>query len=67
MIEIKWIHCPICGSKIRAKIRANTVLKNYPLYCPKYRYAVVFYEELGYNYYSRFERSECYAKYKACV
>ncbi len=37
MIEIKWIHCPICGSKIRDKIRENTVLKNYPLYCPKYR------------------------------
>lgn len=29
--------------------------------------AVVFYDELGYNNYSKFERSECYAKYKACV
>jgi hypothetical protein len=32
---IKWILCPICGNKIRDKIREDTVLKNYPLYCPK--------------------------------
>lgn len=35
MSEIKWIRCPICGSKTRNKIRDDTVLKNYPLYCPK--------------------------------
>ncbi len=33
MIEIKWIRCPVCGAKTRDKIRENTVLKNYPLYC----------------------------------
>ncbi|WP_082942270.1 cysteine-rich KTR domain-containing protein [Neglectibacter timonensis] len=27
--------CPICGGKTRLKIREDTVLKNYPLYCPK--------------------------------
>jgi len=32
-----------------------------------FRCAVAFYDELGHNNYSRFERSECYAKYKACV
>ena len=30
----KWILCPICGSKTRLKIRADTELKNFPLFCP---------------------------------
>lgn len=30
-----WILCPPCGSKTRDKIREDTVLKNFPLYCPK--------------------------------
>lgn len=30
-----WIHCPICHSKTRTKIYADTVLLNFPLYCPK--------------------------------
>lgn len=37
MPEIKWIRCPVCGNKTRAKIRDDTELKNYPLYCPKCR------------------------------
>lgn len=35
MIKNKWILCPVCGSKTRDRIRGDTVLKNYPLYCPK--------------------------------
>lgn len=31
----KWILCPVCGSKTRDRVREDTVLKNYPLYCPK--------------------------------
>ena len=31
----EWILCPICGSKTRNKFREDTVLMNYPLYCPK--------------------------------
>ena len=31
----EWVYCPICGSKTRDRIRADTILKNYPLYCPK--------------------------------
>ena len=31
----EWIICPICGNKTRDRIRYDTVLKNYPLYCPK--------------------------------
>ena len=35
MINTEWIRCPVCGSKTRNRIRKDTVLKNYPLYCPK--------------------------------
>ncbi len=31
----QWILCPVCGNKTRDRIREDTVLKNYPLYCPK--------------------------------
>lgn len=30
-----WIHCPLCGNKTRAKVYRDTVLINFPLYCPK--------------------------------
>ncbi len=33
--EVKWVLCPICGNKTRTKIREDTELKNFPLYCPK--------------------------------
>ena len=35
MIRTEWILCPVCRNKTRDKIRDDTVLKNYPLYCPK--------------------------------
>lgn len=35
MDKTEWIRCPICGNKTRDRIRGDTVLKNYPLYCPK--------------------------------
>ena len=35
MIKCEWIFCPVCGNKTRLKIRDDTVLKNFPLYCPK--------------------------------
>jgi len=31
----EWIMCPICGNKTRDKIREDTELKNFPIYCPK--------------------------------
>ncbi len=37
MDKTEWILCPLCGSKTRSRIREDTVLKNYPLYCPKCR------------------------------
>ncbi|MDD3338604.1 MAG: cysteine-rich KTR domain-containing protein [Lachnospiraceae bacterium] len=34
-VFIDWVRCPVCGNKTRDRIREDTVLKNYPLYCPK--------------------------------
>lgn len=35
MDKTEWILCPRCGNKTRNKVREDTVLINYPLYCPK--------------------------------
>ncbi|MFR3141326.1 cysteine-rich KTR domain-containing protein [Claveliimonas bilis] len=32
---MQWLRCPICGNKTRNKIREDTILINYPLFCPK--------------------------------
>lgn len=34
-MTVEWILCPICGNKTCDRIRENTVLRKYPLYCPK--------------------------------
>ena len=31
----KWLLCPGCGNKTRVKLREDTILENFPLYCPK--------------------------------
>ena len=35
MPEIQWVLCPVCRNKTRLKIRGDTILINFPLYCPK--------------------------------
>lgn len=35
MVNTVWLLCPACNSKTRDQIREDTVLINYPLYCPK--------------------------------
>lgn len=35
MSKVEWICCPICKSKTRNRIREDTELKNFPLFCPK--------------------------------
>lgn len=35
---VKWVRCPVCHSKTRTKICENTVLIQFPLYCPKCKY-----------------------------
>ena len=33
----EWLRCPVCGNKTRLKIRGDTELKYFPLFCPKCR------------------------------
>lgn len=35
MGRTEWVLCPTCNSKTRIKIRMDTVLENFPLFCPK--------------------------------
>ena len=35
MDSFEWLLCPVCNSKTRIKLRQNTELKNFPLFCPK--------------------------------
>ena len=37
MREERWLLCPLCGGKTRSRVRADTILVRYPLYCPKCR------------------------------
>ena len=39
--RIEWVRCPVCGSKTRNRIREDTVLINYPLYCPKCKHETI--------------------------
>lgn len=31
----KWVLCPLCGNKTRVKLREDTLLFHFPLFCPK--------------------------------
>jgi len=35
MDKSKWIICPVCKNKTRVKIREDTELIKFPLFCPK--------------------------------
>ena len=35
MEKTEFIRSPVCRNKTRDKIREDTVLKNFPLFCPK--------------------------------
>ena len=39
MDSFEWLLCPVCNSKTRIKLRLDTELKNFPLFCPKCEYA----------------------------
>ena len=32
-----WVLCPVCNNKTRTKIRKDTELVNFPLFCPKFK------------------------------
>lgn len=40
-ITEKWLLCPSCGSKTRVKLRQDTKLENFPLFCPKCKQEVL--------------------------
>ena len=31
----KWVLCPLCGNKTRVKLRKDTLLYHFQLFCPK--------------------------------
>ena len=37
----EWLLCPTCGSMPRIKMRVDTDLKNFPLFCPKCRHEIL--------------------------
>jgi hypothetical protein len=37
MKKHEWLLCPVCGNKARIKLREDTELKNFPLFCPEYK------------------------------
>ncbi len=34
-MEEQWVICPICKNKTRVRLREDTILRNFPLFCPK--------------------------------
>ena len=46
-MESTFVCCPLCGGKTRVKLLPETVLKNYPLFCPKCRRETVISAECG--------------------
>ncbi len=34
-LRLEWVKCPVCGNKTRIKIGQDTVMKSFPLFCPK--------------------------------
>lgn len=39
--ESFWVLCPICQSKTRIKVKQDTVLLNFPLFCPKCKHETI--------------------------
>lgn len=36
-----WVCCPVCHMKTRTKVNSNTILLNFPLYCPKCKHEIL--------------------------
>lgn len=41
MMDTHWLICPVCKSKTRIKLREDTMLENFPLFCPKCRQEIL--------------------------
>lgn len=35
--EEQWLLCPVCGAKMRLRLLQRTVLREFPICCPKCR------------------------------
>lgn len=33
--EEKWVLCPLCGAKTRLRLLQKTVIRDFPMFCPK--------------------------------
>ena len=54
-----WVLCPICNNKTRTKIREDTELINFPLFCPKMQNRNFNqYKAWKSNYYQRARRKD---------
>lgn len=40
-METEFVLCPCCGGKTRLKLLPETVLKKYPLFCPKCKKEII--------------------------
>ena len=40
-MDTHWVICPSCKAKTRLKILPDTILKNFPLFCPKCKEEVI--------------------------
>lgn len=41
MSTVEWIPCPVCNNKTRTKVRKETVLQNFPLFCSKCKQEII--------------------------
>lgn len=55
---VEWILCPVCRNKTRIIIRKDTVLENFPLYCPKCKQETLI-SNMIYTYHS-FDSNRAY-------
>ncbi|MFR2171409.1 MAG: cysteine-rich KTR domain-containing protein [Anaerostipes hadrus] len=52
-----WVLCPVCNNKTRTKIRKDTELVNFPLFCPKCKKENLSdNKKRNYNHYQRARR-----------
>ncbi len=51
--SFEWLLCPVCGSKTRIKLRSDTQLINFPLFCPKCRKETLIHVKEFKNLYSQ--------------
>lgn len=58
MKQEKWLLCPVCGNKTRLKLREDTILEKFPLYCPKCRQETLINVQQIYVRYQRARRKD---------